>query len=411
MNRLLAIMILLAATICGLRAESTDSISPRRFPTAGIAAPAAGVAAAYSLSRIYPHGSFAVLNPGSHTSRGTGVMQYLPIATPWILKAAGVPTTSSWGRMAVAHGSGVIINAAITWGLKHIVDSPRPDATDSRSFPSGHTAWAFAGATMIERELGATSSWYTWGAYTFASAIAMERMIDSHHYPTDVVAGASIGILATHAGYYIADLIMGRRGIERYAAPFEAADGLCPALVLDNTLRLPVGPATAAPGVNVERRPALITSIGYEYPVGRSVSLSAAAEVESMPLALATPENRIISGPLTSAGVAASANVWFPLSERFLMTATVSAGWHQRFSLHATDGMLTAGRSTPLARIKAVATYRLARHLSVAAAAGLQASGYKFRIAESEEYGISAPATTKGTDISLLLSISTRYEF
>ncbi|MDE6484805.1 MAG: phosphatase PAP2 family protein [Duncaniella sp.] len=410
MNRLLSLLILLSLSATAL-AETPDSVATPRFPTAGIAVPAAGVVAAYSVSRLYPHGDFISTRPGKHTSRGTGVLQYAPVALPWILKAAGVSTRSSWARMGVAQGSGIVINAALVWGLKHIVDSPRPNGTDSRSFPSGHSAWAFAGAAMIERELGMNSAWYTWGAYAFASAIAMERVIDAHHYPTDVAAGASIGILATHAGYDLADLIMGRRATERQASQFTYPDMLTPSLFLDNTLRMTLGPVTGGHGVNVERRPALITAIGYEHPVGRSVSLSAAAEVESLPLALATPENRFISGPLTSAGIAASANVYFPMSQRFGMAASVSAGWHMNFSLHGTDGTLSAGKSTPLARLRASGIWRLSRHLSASASAGLQASRYRFDIAPSAEYGIAGYSTARGTSISLLLSVSTRYEF
>ena len=411
MNRLLSLLILLSLAVAS-SAETADSVASLRFPTAGVAIPAAGVATAYSLSRIYPHGAFVSTRPGEHTSRGTGVLQYAPIALPWILKATGVPTRSSWARMGVAQGSGIVINAALVWGLKHIIDSPRPDKTDSRSFPSGHSAWAFAGATMIERELGINSAWYTWGAYTFASAIAMERVIDAHHYPTDVVAGASIGILATHAGYFLADLIMGRKSVTHTRPTYsDAADGLTPSLYLDNTLRLPLGPATAAEGVNVERRPALITAIGYEHPVSRSVSLSAAAEVESMPLTLATPENRFISGPLTSAGIAASAHMYFPLSQRFSLAAKASAGWHVNFSLHGTDGTLSTRKSSPLGRLRASGIWHLSRHLSAAASAGLQASRYRFDIVPSAECGVADYATARGTSISLLLSVSTRYEF
>lgn len=407
---ILSFLAAFTATVAAF-AHTPDSVASPRFPAAGIFAPAAGTVTAYTLSRIYPHGVFSVAHPGEHSSRGTGVLQYAPVAVPWILKAAGVPTRSSWTRMGVAQGSGIVINAAIVWGLKHIVDSPRPDGTNSRSFPSGHSAWAFAGATMIERELGGTSSWYTWGAYTFASAIAMERVIDSHHYPTDVVAGASIGILATHAGYFLADLVTGRRGIERSAPAFIGQDGLVPVLFLDNSLRLPLGPVTVAPGVNVRRFPALLTAIGCECPLGRVVSLSAAAEVESMPLMLVTPENRFISGPLTSAGVSASANIYFPLSQRFSLAGSVTAGWHMCFTLHSTDGVLRAGTATPIGRLRASGVYRLARHLSVAASAGAELSGYKFGVTQSEEYGIADRSVVKGTSISLLLSLSTRYEF
>ncbi len=73
---------------------------------------------------------------------------------------------------------------------KSLVHEQRPDNSDNNSFPSGHTANAFASATTLYRRYG----WHTGiPAYAVATltGIARERARKHHWY--DVVAGAAIG--------------------------------------------------------------------------------------------------------------------------------------------------------------------------------------------------------------------------
>ena len=44
--------------------------------------------------------------------------------------------------------------AGMVKGMKHMTDMPRPDASDMKSLPSGHTAVAFMSATMLSIEYG-----------------------------------------------------------------------------------------------------------------------------------------------------------------------------------------------------------------------------------------------------------------
>lgn len=62
---------------------------------------------------------------------------------------------------------------------------------DYNGFPSGHATAAFAAATVIAMVHPATGV----PAYTFATAVGWSRMQRNRHYPTDIFAGASLGIL------------------------------------------------------------------------------------------------------------------------------------------------------------------------------------------------------------------------
>lgn len=59
------------------------------------------------------------------------------------------------------------------------------------SFPSGHAAHAFALAATVSRELG---GWAPWVAYPLAAGVGASRVIGGRHWPTDIVAGASLGL-------------------------------------------------------------------------------------------------------------------------------------------------------------------------------------------------------------------------
>lgn len=97
----------------------------------------------------------------------------------------------------------LIINTAITQGLKYTINRSRPyedyptiiqpyTIEKDASFPSGHTSTAFALAATVSMQY---KKWYVVvPAYTWAASVGYSRMYLGEHYPTDVLAGAVIGI-------------------------------------------------------------------------------------------------------------------------------------------------------------------------------------------------------------------------
>ncbi len=83
---------------------------------------------------------------------------------------------------------------AATTALKVAVDSRRPNG-GRHSFPSGHTAAAFAGASFLTRRYGWRLGLPAYGAAGF---VAWSRVHTDDHHVEDVVAGAALAILSSH---------------------------------------------------------------------------------------------------------------------------------------------------------------------------------------------------------------------
>lgn len=140
--------------------------------------------------------------------------QYAPAAAMIIMKAAGVKSRSSWGRMLVSDAFTVALMAATVNSMKKVIKIQRPDGSGYNSYPSGHTATAFMTATMFSKEYGPRSRWYSFGAYTIATLTGYTRFLNNRHWTSDGLCGAGIGIISTELGYYLADLIFKDKGIK-----------------------------------------------------------------------------------------------------------------------------------------------------------------------------------------------------
>ena len=86
-----------------------------------------------------------------------------------------------------------ILSQAVTGVIKKAAQRERPDGSDTRSFPSGHTSVSFASATVLHREFG----WKVGiPAYAAATYVGTARIEKKKHFLSDVAFGAAIGILS-----------------------------------------------------------------------------------------------------------------------------------------------------------------------------------------------------------------------
>lgn len=109
--------------------------------------------------------------------------------------------------------------AIITQSLKYTIDRTRPadkypnevfvnKPVHGRSFPSGHTTIAFATATTVTLQY---KKWYiAVPAYLWAGAAGYSRLYAGEHYPSDVLAGAAVGIGSAYLAHWISGKIFGK---------------------------------------------------------------------------------------------------------------------------------------------------------------------------------------------------------
>lgn len=132
-------------------------------------------------------------------------LQYAPYASVLTLKACGVKSRDDWSKLAATTVASWVASAGVGWVLKHSVKETRPDYTDQKSFPSGHTIIAFAGATALHKEFGKVSPWISVAGYSVATYVAVDRVVKKRHYWYDVAAGACIGFAATEVTWWLSD--------------------------------------------------------------------------------------------------------------------------------------------------------------------------------------------------------------
>ena len=132
------------------------------------------------------------------------------------LKLGGYEGRSDWTRLLTSAGVSYIIMAGFVNGLKYTVKEMRPDGSTANSWPSGHTATAFVGASLLHKEYGLTRSplWSVTG-YSVATATGVMRMLNNRHWISDVMSGAGIGIMSTELGYALCDVMFKEKGLLR----------------------------------------------------------------------------------------------------------------------------------------------------------------------------------------------------
>jgi membrane-associated phospholipid phosphatase len=128
----------------------------------------------------------------------------------WLGIAGALALTGRAGRRSASRGilAIAVTSALVNLGGKTLSGRRRPDRSaagvpgtrhvrmpTSSSFPSGHSASAFAFATAISRD----SPWLAIAIQFLAGSVAYSRVHTGVHYPGDTVAGALIGAGAGQA--------------------------------------------------------------------------------------------------------------------------------------------------------------------------------------------------------------------
>lgn len=106
----------------------------------------------------------------------------LSIATP-IVKRDKQGAFQAAGSLAAA--------SLITNGLKETFPETRPDGSNRRSFPSGHTSVSFAAAASLYNRQGKAVGI---PAFAIASLVGVARIEAKKHFYYDVLVGAGIGM-------------------------------------------------------------------------------------------------------------------------------------------------------------------------------------------------------------------------
>lgn len=137
-------------------------------------------------------------------------LPYLPIVVMFILKLAGVKSRSDWKRMLVSTAFAYVLMGAVVLSMKSLAGVLRPDGSDFLSFPSGHTATAFTAATLLYKEYGFKTPLATIATFLPAVVTGFTRQLNNRHWLSDVLAGATIGIMMVELAYFLTNLIFGK---------------------------------------------------------------------------------------------------------------------------------------------------------------------------------------------------------
>jgi hypothetical protein len=130
-------------------------------------------------------------------------LQFAPAAMVYGLDVFGIKAKHNFrDRTFLFLLSNIFTNVSVH-SVKSISRQLRPDGSKYNSFPSGHTAEAFANAEFLWQEYKDVSPWYGVAGYAMAATTGYLRMYNNKHWLSDVAAGAGIGIISTKLAYWL----------------------------------------------------------------------------------------------------------------------------------------------------------------------------------------------------------------
>jgi PAP2 superfamily len=130
-------------------------------------------------------------------------LQFAPAAMVFGLDVFGLKAKHNFrDRSMLFLISNIFTNVSVS-SIKNFSHQLRPDSSAYNSFPSGHTAEAFANAEFLRQEYKDISPWYGVAGYAIAVTTGYLRLYNNKHWLSDVVAGAGFGIISTKLAYWL----------------------------------------------------------------------------------------------------------------------------------------------------------------------------------------------------------------
>lgn len=139
------------------------------------------------IERALDHGA---LDAGADFGNAYGAATTVAAGSLALMAAGRLARDPRLARTGSELARSLLYTGAIVLPLKLAVDRTRPNG-GPYSFPSGHSAVAFAAAPVLGAEFGPGAAI---PAYLAATATALGRMEDRKHYLSDVLFGAAIGV-------------------------------------------------------------------------------------------------------------------------------------------------------------------------------------------------------------------------
>lgn len=146
---------------------------------------------------------------GSHAKSSSDTLRDVATAS-YVVTALLAPSDSLKSRASgfLVGGSALMIDRYTVDGLKQITGRERPDGSNDRSLPSGHTSLASTSVNMAVGNLsyvdmpGWTRLVTNVGLYGTAAATGWARIEAGEHYPSDTLAGYAIGSFIARFMYH-----------------------------------------------------------------------------------------------------------------------------------------------------------------------------------------------------------------
>ncbi len=193
-----------------LKLNGLDVKAKNRFPVKSLLIP--GVMMAYGFTSLENDGlknfnaelKDEVYSENPHRKISIdNYLQFAPAAAVYGLNAMGIKGKHNFRDRSLIFVLSNIILTGIVFPLKKITAVRRPDGSSHTSFPSGHSAEAFASAEFLYQEYKDVSPWYGVAGYAMAATTGYLRMYNNKHWFSDVVAGAGVGIASTKIAYWL----------------------------------------------------------------------------------------------------------------------------------------------------------------------------------------------------------------